>query len=72
METWESGQGLFFFFQPCDEVCGVLVPQLGIELVPLQWKLGVLTTGPPGKSPHLYFKILIYLLIWLGQILVAA
>ena len=24
----------FFFSQPCDEVCGVLVSQLGMELVP--------------------------------------
>ena len=31
--------------------CGILVPRPGIEPVPLQWKLEVLTTGPPGKSP---------------------
>ena len=30
------------------EVCGILVPWPGIE--PLQWKHGVLTTRPPGKS----------------------
>ena len=38
METTvgEGRQGLFFFFfsQLCDEVCGVLVSQLGMELVP--------------------------------------
>ena len=27
-----------------------LVPQPGIEPVPLHWEHGVLTTGPPGKS----------------------
>ena len=26
--------------------------QLGIEAGPLQWKHGILTTGPPGKSLH--------------------
>ena len=31
----------------CEE-CGILVPSPGIE--PLQWKHGVLTTRPPGKS----------------------
>ena len=40
----------FFFFWLCFLVCGILVPQPGIEPVPLQWKCGVSTTGPPGKS----------------------
>ena len=41
---------IFFFFWPQWAACGILVPQPGIELVPLQWKRRVLTTGPPGKS----------------------
>jgi len=32
------------------------VHQPGIELMPLHWKHGVLTTGPPGKS--LFFSVL--------------
>ena len=33
--------------------CRVLGPQLGIEKPhPLNWKLRVLTSGPPGKSPY--------------------
>jgi len=29
---------------------GTFVPRPGIKLVPLQWKHGVLTTGPPGDA----------------------
>ena len=45
-------------------VCGILVPQLGIELMPPpqpliphlpQWKHEVWTTGPPGKSLGIHF-----------------
>ena len=32
--------------------CGILVPDKGSNPCPLQWKRGVLTTGPPGKSPE--------------------
>ena len=39
---------LFGFFGHA--VCGILVPQSGVEPIPLQWKHGVLTTGPPGNS----------------------
>ena len=31
-------------------VCGILVPDQGLNLGPLYWKHGILTTGPPGKS----------------------
>ena len=34
----------------CWAVCGILVSRPGIELCPLQWKRGILTTGPPGDS----------------------
>ena len=40
----------FFFFWPPLAACGILLPQPGIEPMPLQWKHGVLTTGPLGKS----------------------
>ena len=34
------------------------LPRPGIEPVPLQWKHGVLTTGPPGKSnTALFLKV---------------
>ena len=40
-----------FWGGPCRTTCGILVPQPGIEPTALRWKLGVLTTGLPGKSP---------------------
>lgn len=33
---------------------GILVPQPGVEPVPLPWKHNILTTGPAGKSPHTF------------------
>ena len=36
-----------------------LVPWPGIKVWPLHWELGVLATGPPGKSPILWFSIFI-------------
>ena len=41
----------FLTFWLCYEACGILVPDQGWNLHPLHWKHGVLTTGPPGKSP---------------------
>ena len=35
--------------------CGILVPRPGIEPAAPKWESVVLTTGPPGKSPHLHF-----------------
>ena len=46
----------FFVFWPHFVAHGVLVPQPGIKPGPLPWKHGVLTTGPPGKSPQLPFN----------------
>ena len=40
----------FLLFWPCRAACGILVPRPGIVPAPLQWKRGVLTTGPPAKS----------------------
>ena len=45
---------IFRFFGP--EACGILAPQPGIKPVPPSLEGGVLTTGPPGTSPYLYFK----------------
>ena len=51
MEIVLSGcEGLW----PRYAACGILVPRPGMEPVPLQWKHGVLTTGPPGKSLKVY------------------
>ena len=42
----------FIYFCPHPEACGILVCWPGIEPTPLHWKLGVLTTGLPGKSHY--------------------
>ena len=39
-----------------DLSCGIYFPELGSNLVPLYWELGVLATGPPGKSLFLPFS----------------
>ena len=39
---------VYFFFLAAQH--GILVPRPGMEPRPLQWKLGALITGPPGKS----------------------
>ena len=39
----------------CPSVCGVLVPQPGMEPASPALEGRFLTTGPPGKSPHVYF-----------------
>ena len=44
---------LFFLFLTTPMSCGVLVPQPGIEPVPLALEDRVLTTGLLGKSPHI-------------------
>ena len=45
---------IFRVFGP--EACGILAPQPGIKPVPPSLEGKVLTTGPPGKCPYLYFK----------------
>ena len=54
LETWEFlllvCVDFFFFFWLHHAACRILVPDQGSNSCPLQWKLGVLTTGPPGKS----------------------
>lgn len=49
-DTIRKSSELFFFFPfSCHLACRILsiVPQEGMEPVPLQWKRQVLTTGPP-------------------------
>ena len=41
---------VILFFWPCQAACRILVLLPAIEPMPLQWKGGVLTTGPQGKS----------------------
>ena len=47
---------LFYVLVFCQEVCGILVPQPGIELEPPALEREVLVTGPPGKFPS-YFSV---------------
>ena len=35
--------------------CGIQFPDQGLNPSPLHWELGVLATGPPGKSLFLHF-----------------
>ena len=42
---------LYFFFGHTSQYTGSQFPVQGLNLSPLQWKLRVLTTGPPGNSP---------------------
>ena len=39
-------------------VCGIFSDQ-GLNLCPLHWKLGVLTTGPPGKFLFFFYALYI-------------
>ena len=41
----------WLFFLAPDPTCRILVPWVGLEPEPLQWKHWVLTTRLPGKSP---------------------
>ena len=40
----------FYFFGCASRRAGSYFPDQALNLCPLQWKRGVLTTGPPGKS----------------------
>ena len=56
---------MIFFFNllATAAACGIFVPWPGIELVPLHWQHGVLTTGPPGKS----WTLVVF--VWVFEIL---
>ena len=47
---------LFIYFWPCHEVCGILVPQPGIEPVPPVVEAQSVTTGPPRNSLFCLFN----------------
>ena len=55
INNWGFCLHLKFFSGPHCMACRSLVPQPGIEPIPLQWKCGNLTAGPPEKSPWLFF-----------------
>ena len=42
---------VYLFFAMHQLAIEILILQPGTEPMPLQWKHGDLTTGPPGKSP---------------------
>ena len=46
----ETARSHLYLFIYLATACEILVPQPEIKPMPLQWKHGVLTTGPPGKS----------------------
>ena len=52
-----------FIFWPCQVTCEILVPYQGSNPCPLKWQYGVLTTGPPGKTPRLSLKDILMLLL---------
>ena len=43
-------QGIFLFFGRTTRHVGSYLPDQGLSPCSLQWKRGVLTTGPPGMS----------------------
>ena len=49
--------GWLLGFWPCHAACGILAPWPGVKPVPLQWKLRVLPTGPPGNSLGITFWV---------------
>jgi len=59
----------------CPAACGILAPQPGINLTSLALEGGVLTAGPPGKSPeatlylliqHIFYYVPTLSLVFLG------
>ena len=46
---------LFFFFCCTAQFAGLYFPDQESKLGPLQWKCGVLSTGPPATSHLIYF-----------------
>ena len=45
----------FFFFFAAPQFAGPYFPDQESKLGPLQWKCGVLSTGPPATSHRIYF-----------------
>ena len=72
----EGDDGQWVFLATHYWHAGCYFPDQGSNLRPLQWKRGVLTTGP-GSPMVVWFYLFIfylktYLFIWLCQVLVAA
>ena len=57
----------FFFFVALERFVGSLFPDSELNLVPQQWKYGVLTTRPPGNSLPYSF---IFFWIWTSPIFI--
>ena len=45
-----------FWFLGC-ETCGILAPQAGTDPAPHALEIDILTTGPSGKSPQIFFRL---------------
>ena len=45
-----------YIYRLCHAICGILVPNQGLNLHFLHWKYKVITTGPPGKPQELVLK----------------
>ena len=60
---------LYVFWVLGHKAYGILAPQPGIELILPALGSKVLTTGPPGKSLHVYFSKLFSYIILLLNIL---
>ena len=61
--TWlhkNQNMKVFFFISGLSttHLAGSQCPNQRSNLCPLQWKRGVLTTGPPGNSPKYSYKLI--------------
>ena len=58
--SWEKAEFrlriFIYLFRPHRSAGRISVPWWGVESMPLHWKWGVLTTGPPGKSQEAEFQ----------------
>lgn len=52
-----TGFNFLFFFGPCCVACGILVPDQGLKLCPLQWKFGVLIHWNARELPDLIYNL---------------
>ena len=57
---------LFMFWSAGREACGISVPQPAIKPAPPVLEGDVLTTGPPGKSLHLFSRTVLCLFLSLS------
>ena len=49
--------------------CGIQFPDQELNLGPLHWELGILATGPPGKSFLFFFKLTFIISIFLCDLI---